>query len=63
MKYIRKTRYGRYYLIKKIKGKGYNFGTYPSLEEAKKYRDYFESKGWENSLDERLEYSNPFDSK
>ena len=57
MKYIRKTRDGGYYLIKKIKGKGYNFGTYPSLEEAKKYRDYFESKGWENSLDERLEYS------
>lgn len=57
MKYIHKTNSGNYCLIKKIKGKFYNFGSYHSLEEAKNYRDYFESKGWENSLDERLEYS------
>ena len=57
MKYIRKTNSGNYCLIKKIKGKFYNFGTYPTVKEAKKYRDYFESKGWENCLDKRLEYS------
>ena len=57
MKYIHKTKEGRYSLNKRIKGKTYNFGTYLTLEEAKKYRDYFESKGWENSLDERLDYS------
>ena len=57
MRLIHKTKGGRYFLIKKIKGKHYNFGTYSSLEEAKKYRDYFESKGWRNCLDERLNYS------
>ena len=57
MRLIHKTKGGKYFLIKKIKGKHYNFGTYPSLEEAKQYRDYFESKGWINCLDERLKYS------
>jgi len=57
MRCIHKTKGGKYFLIKNIKGKHYNFGTYSSLEEAKKYRNYFESKGWINCLDERLEYS------
>lgn len=57
MKHIHKTKQGRYSLSKRIKRKSYNFGTYLTLEEARKYRDYFESKGWENSLDERLDYS------
>ena len=40
---------------KKIQGKNYNFGTYNTIEEAKKYRNYFESTGW--NVHERLQYS------
>lgn len=37
---------GRYYLRKWIRGKTMMFGTYGSLEDAKKVRDYCEENGW-----------------
>ena len=57
LKYIEKTKEGYIRVRKSINGKNYNFGSYKSLEEAIGARDYFESKGWENCLDERLKYS------
>lgn len=58
MKYISfNKRIGKYYIIKKIKGKQYYFGIYSSLKDAKKARDYFEEKGWENSIPERFKFT------
>lgn len=48
---------GKFYIRKYVNGKEYNFGSYDSLDEAIDYRDYFESKGWDNCLEERLNYS------
>ena len=50
-------RYGVYVVAKRINGKNYNFGSYKSLEDAVKARDYFEAKGWNNCLDERLKFT------
>lgn len=44
-KYIIQQR-GRYYLRKSIEGKYRAFGTYTSLEDAKKVRDYCILHGW-----------------
>ena len=58
MKHIYK--YGNCYSIRKsINKKVYSFGNYKSLEMAIEMRDYFESKGWENCLKERLDYTEP----
>lgn len=57
MRYIRKS--GNNYRIDKcINHKKVYFGAYSSLEDAINARDYFEAKGWENCLNERLDYSN-----
>ena len=57
-KFIQKT--GKSYtIIKRVNGKQYSFGSYVRLSEALKMRDYFESEGWENCLDERLVHSTP----
>ncbi|MBQ6220100.1 MAG: hypothetical protein IJH63_10185 [Methanobrevibacter sp.] len=57
MKNISVSASGKFYIRKYVDGKEYNFGSYDSLEEAIDYRDYFESKGWSNCLNERLNYS------
>lgn len=58
MKYISfNKRMGKYYIIKRIKGKQYYFGRYSSLKDAKKARDYFEENGWENSIPERFKFT------
>ena len=36
----------RYCIQKQMHGVRYYYGSYTSLEEAQKYRDYLESKGW-----------------
>ena len=57
-KHIRSDkRYGTFFIQKKVNGKDTAFGSYSSLEEAIKWRDYFEEKGWENCYDERLSHS------
>jgi len=50
-------RVGTYVITKKVKGNDYNFGSYKSLEDAKKARNYFEKNGWSNCLNERLKFS------
>lgn len=58
MKYIHfDKRYNVYVLTKRVMNKNYNFGSYISLNDAKKARDYFEKKGWGKCLDERLKFS------
>ena len=44
-------------LSKRIKSKVYNFGSYKSLEKAKRARKYFQTKGWDNCLNERLKFT------
>ena len=57
-KYIRTDkRYNTFFISKKVNGKETNFGSYSSLEEAIKWRDYFEKKGWGKCYDERLTHS------
>lgn len=57
MRFIRK--HGPNWRIdKNINGKKYYFGTYSTPEEAMLLRDYFENKGWEDCLNERLEHGN-----
>ena len=43
---------------KNINAKKYYFGTYSTIEDAILMRDYFENKGWENCLNERLKHGN-----
>lgn len=50
-------RKGTWRVHKKVLGKGYNFGSYKSLEDARKARNYFEKNGWGKCLDERLKFS------
>lgn len=57
LKYIEKTKEGYIRIRKSINGKVYNFGSYKSLGEAMEMRDYFERKGWDKCLGERLKYS------
>ena len=58
MKYIYfDKRKGTYVLTKKVMNKPYNFGSYKSLEDALKARDYFEKNGWGKCLNERLKFS------
>ena len=56
MKYIRKEG-NKYRIDHDIGHKKVYFGRYNQLEDAIKARDYFEEKGWENCLDERLNYA------
>jgi hypothetical protein len=57
MRFIRKN--GHNWRIDKcIDGKKYYFGAHSSIEEAINARDYFEKKGWENCLNERLKHGN-----
>ena len=50
---------GNNYSIRKwLNGKNAYFGSYPTLSEAKRMVKYFEKKGWENCLNERLRYTN-----
>lgn len=58
-RYISQTSSGKFNIRKWIKDKTYSFGSYDTLEEAIYYRDYFENKGWENSINERFLNSNP----
>ena len=58
MKYIYfDKRKGTYVLTKKVMNKPYNFGSYKSLEDARKARDYFEENGWGKCLNERLKFT------
>ena len=58
MKYIHfDKRKGTYVLTKKVMNKPYNFGSYKSLEDARKARAYFEKNGWGKCLNERLKFS------
>ena len=50
-------RVGTYVITKKVMGNDYNFGSYKSLEDAKKARTYFEKNGWSKCLNERLKFS------
>lgn len=61
-KYITITN-DRYVVRKKINGKQYHFGSYDNLETAIYYRDYFQSKGWENCLNERNNYTDTENSR
>ena len=57
-KHIRSDkRYGTFFIQKKVNGKDTAFGSYSSLEEAIKWRDYFEENGWGNCYEERLEHT------
>ena len=64
MKNIPDTKYiffdkrkGTWVITKKVMNKPYNFGSYKSLEDAKKARNYFEKNGWSKCLNERLKFS------
>ena len=58
MKYIQfNKRNGTYVLIKWVRNKSYNFGSYKSLGDAQNARAYFEKNGWSKCLDERLKFS------
>ena len=57
MRFIRKNG-SNWRIDKEVNGKKYYFGAYSTLEDAMIMRDYFESKGWENCLNERLEHGN-----
>lgn len=46
---------GNYFISKKVDGVQHHFGTYSTLDEAIKYRDYFQKNNWR--LTERLHYS------
>ena len=46
---------GHYQVGKKIEGKQYSFGTYSTIEEAIKVRDYFKENNW--PIHERLKFS------
>ena len=42
---------GNYYVIQKsVHGRSHNFGTYNSLEDAERVRDYFLENGWRHGL-------------
>ena len=56
MRNIKKNR-GSWQVSRYVNGKYYSFGNYKTLERAKEMRDYFEAKGWENCLDERLDHT------
>ena len=56
-KNIYKAYGGVYEIRKEINHKKYSFGTYPTLEEAIKARDYFVKNGWK--IYERLIFSTP----
>lgn len=49
LQYIRETKYG-FKIIKYTGGKNKYFGTYQSIDEAIKYRDYCMSNGWSEEL-------------
>lgn len=52
-KYIHyRENYGAYELIKNIDGHNEYFGRYPTLEDAKKWRDYFIANNWD--INQRL---------
>lgn len=59
--YIKKLKNGKYIINKKIDGTTYCFGIYKKLDTAIYYRDYFQTKGWSNCIDERLNYSETYD--
>lgn len=59
--YIKKTKQDKYIINKKINGTTYCFGIYKTLDNAIHYRNYFQCKGWENCLDERLIYSETYE--
>ena len=46
-RYIIRTPANTYAIIKRHNGKNEHFGTYRSLENARKERDYLESIGWD----------------
>lgn len=57
-KYIHQNnRCGTFIITKKINGKETNFGSYSTLKEAIKWRNYFQKEGWGKCYDERLAYS------
>ena len=53
--YIHHMPTGNYQITKKVNGVQFSFGTYSTLDEAKKWRDYFQESNWK--LTERLHYS------
>jgi len=54
---IQKTQSNKFTIRKSINYKTYSFGSYNTLEEALKFRDYFERNNW--PLTERFKYSTP----
>lgn len=54
---IRRTASGKYEISKYKDGKSYSFGSYSALDEAVKWRDYFEGNDW--PLNERFLHSSP----
>lgn len=44
--YIRQNMQGHYFILKWINGKQTNFGTYTTLKDAVKIRDWFVENGW-----------------
>ena len=55
--YITQDKNGVYRIGKKVNGKQYQFGSYDKLEDAIYYRNYFQSKGWVNCINERNNYT------
>lgn len=49
LKYIRETKHG-FKIVKYVGGKNRYFGTYPSISEAIKYRDYCFEHDWNEDL-------------
>ena len=53
MRYIHRLE-GKWAITKQVNGKKYYFGSYDTLEEAKKIRDYFIKHKW--NIDERFKF-------
>lgn len=56
-KYITQNTSGTYRIQKWINGKSVNYGSYSTLEDAIKWRDYFQNRKWDECYDERSKHS------
>lgn len=56
-KYITQNPSGTYIIRKRINGKSVYYGSYSTLEDAIKWRDYFQNRKWNECYDERLKHS------
>lgn len=53
LEYIRNTPYNSYMIVKHINGRQISFGTFKSLKQAKKHRDFCVRNNWEEECKKR----------